>query len=188
MPRGGIYGNKGGSGKQGNTGNKGGSGGNKGGSGNQGNAGNKGGTGKQGNTGNKGGSGNQGNTGNKSGSGGNQGNTGNKSASGKKSKQMWSCIWLFKTKVNKLFAEGFELNRRGSGNNELLGQKRFCENKKTRANLPANNETLGTMRLWQENNGGHKNGAGAALGKWSHGVILSHIFLKSSVFVSFLLF
>ena len=104
------------------------------------------------------------------------------------------------------------MNRRGSGNNELLGQKRlcenkktsgkqavlatmkcwekkrFCENKKTRANLPANNETLGTMRLWQENNGGHKNGAGAALGKWSHGVILSHIFLKSSVFVSFLLF
>ena len=97
-------------------------------------------------------------------------------------------IWLFKTKVNKLFAEFFELNRRGSGNNELLGQKRFCENKKTRANLPANNETLGTMRLWQENNGGNKNGAGAALGKWSHGVILSHIFLKSSVFVSFLLF
>ena len=67
----------------------------------------------------------------------------------------------------------------------MLGKKRFCENMKTRANLPANNETLGTMRLWQENNGGHKNGAGAALGKWSHGVIQSQHFLEIFSFCEF---
>ena len=51
-----------------------------------------------------------------------------------------------KTKVNKLFAEGFELNRRGSGNNELLGQKRLCENKKT----SGKQAVLATMKCWDK--------------------------------------
>ena len=82
MPRGGITGNKGGSGNQGNVGNKGGSGGNKGGSGNQGNTGNKSASGKKRN---KGGAAPSGNS--------------NSSSA--------------KTKVNKLFAEAYMLDRRG---------------------------------------------------------------------------
>ena len=57
-----------------------------------------------------------------------------------------------KTKVNKLFAEGFELNRRGSGNNELLGQKRLCENKKT----SGKQAVLATMKCWFDEDKGQQ--------------------------------
>ena len=97
MPRGGKPGNKGGGAPLGNKGNT-------SASGNQGNAGNKGGSGNQGNTGNKGASGKKGNKGGAAPSG----NSNSASA---------------KTKINKLFVEGFELDRRGD-KTEALDQYR----------------------------------------------------------------
>ncbi len=93
MPRGGVSGNKGGSGKEGNIGNKGGYGvpGNKGGSGKEGDIGNKEGSGS---IGNKGGSGSPGNKG-----GAPAGNTNASSA---------------ETKARKLFHEGEVLQRHGN--------------------------------------------------------------------------
>jgi tetratricopeptide (TPR) repeat protein len=137
MPRGGKSGNKGGTG---NTGNKGGTGGNKGGTGQQGNKGgtgqqgNKGGTGQQGNDGNKkasgkqgnkGGTGQQGNDGNKGGAGkqgnkGGAGKQGNKGGGAPPGNLNSSSV---KTKINKLFVEGFELDRRGD-KTEALDQYR----------------------------------------------------------------
>ena len=97
MLRGGVSGNKGGSGKEGN----------KGGSGKEGNIGNKGGSDKEGNIENKGGSGKEGNIGNKEGSG----SPGNKGGAPAAENTNASSA---ETKARKLFHECEVLQRHGN--------------------------------------------------------------------------